>query len=160
MPRLLFAVFTQRASVDRYTNVLDLLGIVEGLTIAEPPKELIEESKKTKKRLLVPTPLTLVTHWRRKDPAVPEGTCEMRVQLRGPKSELLATALQEFQLREHVYMRNLLFYQGLAIAGPGTYTAVVQLKVAGKWQRCGEAVLQLDYSKQDGAPQPKSLTKH
>jgi hypothetical protein len=148
MARLMFAVFAERGVVDRFSNHLDLHGVVEQLDIPEPPAELMKKALKAKKYLAARGRLALLLHWRRTNPSKPErANYTARVQLIGPGGEKLVTAEQEFALREHVYMRSLLGFDALPVAGPGTYTAVVSLKVGGGWKRMGETSFQLVYRK-------------
>jgi hypothetical protein len=145
MARLMFAVFAERVTVDRFSNALDLHNVIELLQIPEPPADVQTKARKAKQHLAARGRLALLIHWRRTMASTAEGTLKQRVQLFGPKGVLLATAEQDFSLREFQYSRNLVGFEGLPIAGEGTYTARISLKSGKRWRAMGEAAFELQY---------------
>jgi hypothetical protein len=145
MAKLRFAIFAERVSVDRYSNRLDILNVFEQIGIPELPAAVWERSKKEKKLPALPISMVLVAHWRRSDPQRPESTLRTRAELLSPRGQVLGTAEQDISLREHAYTRGLFGYQGLPLAGPGTYTARISLRSGGRWRKSGEASFEVTY---------------
>lgn len=142
------AIFAERVVVDRFTNDLTVSSIVETLVAHEPPPEVMAQAKREKKGIPGSGRLMLLVHWRRSDPKRPEGRYRSRIELVGPNKKVIATATQDFDLREHLYMRNVLRLGQMSIVGEGTYTARIAVKQGGRWKPMGETSLQLVFSKQ------------
>lgn len=147
MPKLMHAVFAERVVVDRFTNELHVIGLIEQLGAQEPSPDVMARALKEKKGIAGSGRVMLLIHWRRSDPAKPEGKQTARIQIIGPHGKVLATAVQEFALREYVYMRNVLPLDKLPIVGPGTYTAKVAVQRGKSWKRAGETSFELVFQK-------------
>lgn len=156
MARLMFALFAERVSVDRFSNLLDIHGLVEHVNVPPPSKEMVKKAQKEKKLLGAQGRLSLLLHWRRDDPVKPEPTRRSRVQLIDPQGKVIAMSMQDIALREHTYVRNLVAFKQLPVTGPGTYTARVALRSAGGgWRKVGETSFQLAYQQ----PAPVSAAR-
>jgi hypothetical protein len=147
MAQVMFALFAERISIDRFNNVFDIHNVIEEVTIPEPSAALLAESRKQKKTLAAPWRFSLVIHWRRSDVRKAETTVRQRVQLITPDSRKLASADQEFTLRESTYARNIVSFEGLPILGEGTYRAVISIGLGKRWRRAGSASFEVKYAK-------------
>ena len=147
MARVMFALFAERVSVDRFSNVLDVHSLIETLQVPEPPAAAQLQARKAKKHIAARGKIALLIHWRRSNVSKPEGNLRQRVQLFSPAGRLLATSEQEFSLREFQYARNLIGFEVLPIDGEGTYIARISLKSGKRWREAGEAAFELQYLK-------------
>jgi hypothetical protein len=147
MARVMFALFAERVSIDRFNNALDVHNVIEVLQTSEPPAAIQAKARKAKQHLAARVRLTLLIHWRRTTASAAEGHLRQRVQLFSPKGLPLSTSEQEFTLRDFQYTRNLVGFEVLPIAGEGTYTARISLKSGKRWREVGNASFELQYIK-------------
>ena len=134
----IWSVLCQNAIIDKDTNNVSLLNVVEEVHIpTEPPPESIVG---TSKASMSPS-FELVTLWRRSDPEVPEkGSARVRVVLPGKKVHILATF--EVDLTKFLRVRNRLHIYGIPRGGEGIYKFVVERKQGTKgWSREAEVPL-------------------
>jgi hypothetical protein len=134
-----FALLAQSVSVDRESNNLSIINVIDELTV---PRETPDPPKG--KILPAGFSFFLLMVWERSSAAVPE-TKEGRVLLVGPNSKRPAGIapikidLTGTNLRCRIMLRtDVLPYQG-----PGTYTFVVQLKAGAKWRRVGSRTMKV-----------------
>jgi hypothetical protein len=153
MARLMFAVFAQRVVVDKFTNNMDINAVIEELRIPRPSQDLVNKARAAKKHLAAQGVLVLVMQWRRTNPKKPEKLFRSRIEFRGPRGRVLATAEQDINILETLYMRGLVGYPSIPIAEEGTYIATIARKSGARWIRAGEASFQIAY--QD-VPPPES----
>lgn len=147
MARLMFAVIAERVSADRFSNALDIHNVIEQIQVPAPPPHLVAKARAKKQHLAGLARLTLLLHWRRSKVAKPEGILNQRVQLVAPNGAILSSSEQPFSLREGNYVRNLVIFEVLPIAGEGTYTARISLKSGKRWNDVGETSFELVYAK-------------
>ncbi|NJO12233.1 MAG: hypothetical protein HC872_00795 [Gammaproteobacteria bacterium] len=119
--------------------MLDLLGVIEQLNIPKPSDQVLERAKNERKAPSASGRMALITHWRRQDPVKPEGAFTLRMELYSPKGERLAAGTQDFNLRQHVFVRNIMNFNRFPYAGVGLYTAKISVKKARRWAKVGEA---------------------
>jgi hypothetical protein len=153
MPQLMFAVFAQRVSVDRFNNMMDIHNVLEELSLPAPSPDRLKTVQKTKKGALAfPFGFQLLIHWRRSEPSKPEGTVNSRVVLIGPDGRKLGISEQVVNLRPSQYMRGLINYRQLLVVGAGTYTANIQLQSGKRWRKVGEASFSVNFKAAVSAP--------
>lgn len=147
MARVMFALFAERISVDRFNNALDVHNIIETLQIPEPPADVQLKARKAKQHVGARGRLALLVHWRRSNSSKAESNLRQRVQLFSPAGAILATSEQDFSLREFQYARSVIGFEVLPIAGEGTYVARISLKSGKRWREAGESAFELQYLK-------------
>ena len=95
----------------------------------------------------VPTRFALLLHWRRSNPSKPEGALRQRVQFCDPDGAVMSSAETDFNLRMAPYVRNVVWFNALPLAGEGTYTFRIAVKSGRQWRAAGEASYELSYQK-------------
>lgn len=151
MAQVMFAVFAERVSVDRFNNVVDIHQVLEEIAVPEPPADVVAKSRKNGRTPAVRFRFCLFIHWRRSDLKKAETRVRQRVRLYSPDNKSLAMADQEFTLRESTYARNLIAFEALPIRGEGTYRAVIYLGSGNRWVKAGATSFEVKYAK---APLP------
>lgn len=147
MAKLMFAVVAERVSVDQFTNILDVHNVIEVLQVPEPPPEVLKNAREAKKPPGFRFNFALLSHWRRTNPSKPEQTVRQRVQLLSPAGSVLASAELEFNMTHGPYTRNVIRFNAIPIAGPGTYVFRIAVKSGRQWRRVGETSYELLYDK-------------
>jgi hypothetical protein len=140
MARLDFALIAQVVSVDRDSNSLSIINVIDELAVGretpDPPKG---------KAIPGGFSLSVVAVWYRSSADKPE-TGEARVQLIGPNSKRpVGQAQTPLDLSGTIQRARTIFrMQFLPYQGPGTYTFVVQVTAGGgKWRRVGSRTVQI-----------------
>jgi hypothetical protein len=147
MARLMFAVVAERVSVDRFSNILDVHNVIEQLQVPEPAPELLAKARAAKKPAAVPIRFAMLLHWRRANPAKAEGLLRQRVQFLSPDGTVISSAEMDFHLRQAPYVRNVVWFNALPLAGEGTYTFRIAVKVGKQWRAAGDTSYELSYQK-------------
>lgn len=138
MAKLDFVMFAGAVTIDRETNALSIINVVEGLGVPagvpDPPKDAFHN---------VGPPLSVVVMCRRSKPDRPEsGTGRVRVFV--PKRRD-AVGGEEFKIDltgSNKGSRSVLKLPFLPYIGPGTYRLDVEIKVGDdKWKRLGSREL-------------------
>jgi hypothetical protein len=147
MARLMFSVFAERVAIDRTSNALDVLNVLETIGVPEIPATVVANARRQKRQPAIPGRFALLTHWRRSSLSKGEGNLRQRVQMFSPKGELLSVGEIEFTLRNSEYVRNVVLFQALPVVGEGTYTARISLRSGRRWRQVGEASFEMRYLK-------------
>jgi hypothetical protein len=147
MARLMFAVFAERVTADRFTNTLDVLNVLEKLHVPEPPREAMAKARTSaqKRYPAIALRFALLTHWRRTNVSKAEGRLRQRVELLSPFGSVLGSSITDFTLRDSEYVRNVTQFAALPVAGEGSYTARISLLTGRRWRRVGETSFELAY---------------
>ncbi|MDE2466765.1 MAG: hypothetical protein KGO02_24075 [Alphaproteobacteria bacterium] len=59
----------------------------------------------------------------------------------------MSSAEMDFHLRVAPYVRNVVWFNALPLAGEGTYTFRIAVKAGKQWRAVGEASYELSYQK-------------
>jgi hypothetical protein len=147
MARLMFAVFAERVSNDRFTNALDVLNVLEKLHVPPLPPAVIAKAREQKRPPAIPGRFALLTHWRRTSLSKGESRLRQRVDFFSPSGVLLSSGVLDFTMRDSEYVRNVVQFTALPIAGEGSYKARISLQSGRRWRRVGETSFELSYQK-------------
>lgn len=143
MARFDFALLAQSVSVDRESNNLSIINVIDELAV---PKETPNPPKG--KPVTVGFTFALLVVWERTTSSVPE-TKEGRIVLIGPNSKRPAgiAPLKIDLTGPNQRCRTVLRANVLPYQGPGIYRFVVQLKAGTKWRRVGSRTMTITKAK-------------
>jgi len=133
-----WTIFCERTIVDRETNLVSLLNILDQLRMEGPPLPKGENA-------VLPVNFEIVTLWQRQDKAKPErGVMKMSVhdsdgKLVGKPHEL------DLDLSGNPRFRTTVKVNGLACTGPGDYQVRIEFREDGvaDWRLATTAILQI-----------------
>lgn len=128
-----WTIVCQQAIVDRFSNNLTIIGVVEQVNIE---LQKLKEATDARKHPVVPTSFSLVSMWHRSDPAKEERSSS-RLSIKNPKGKILfATQEQEIDLTgDKLRARNIFNFRGFPLEDSGSYHVYVQTSLAsGKWK--------------------------
>ena len=128
-----WTIVCQQAIVDRFTNNLTIVGVVEQVNIE---LQKLKEATEVRKQPVVPTSFSLVSMWHRSDTAKEERSSG-RLSIKNPKGKtLFATQQQEIDLTgDKLRARNIFNFRGFPLEESGSYRVYVQTLLApGKWK--------------------------
>jgi len=136
--RHIWTVVCANAVIDRYTNNVSLLNVLEQVTVQG---NLAQAG-------LLPLSLDVLTLWSRETPGVPE-TASARLTFRSSQDDILATHESDIQLTQNERLRSRVSFQGLPLRGPGTYIFQVDLlnPATSEYRKVAEVPLVVDESK-------------
>lgn len=117
----IWTVPCRQAIIDRDTNLVSLLNVIEQVTIPEKPRS----------EGIVPVQVEVVSLWQRSDPGVPSES-RARVTFRSPTGEDLAAGEFELDLSQWQRLRTRHCFRGLPVREEGQYRFSVEL-----WQGSG-----------------------
>lgn len=130
MAHHVWSVLCYKAPIDKDTNEVSLLNVVENLTIHTTEAELQKrvESLKEGEQALLPPPgnLELVSWWVRSDFDIPEEGVRARVALRLPDGREQLTEERTIDLQERSGFRLKYRVPGIPFGGVGAYWFEVQ----------------------------------
>lgn len=147
--RLIWAVLCERSVIDRDTNMVSLINVLEEMTMAvQPPPEAPDASLP---QAVIPVPIELVTLWARSDEKIPERG-RYRVRLLLPDDRVPADSEFEVDLTQFLRLRHRSRFPGLPVAGEGTYHFVVEEGAGGGgWATMSEVPLRVVVQTQEPA---------
>lgn len=123
-----WSIACEHAVVDRYTNNVSLLHIIDQITVRVPPEPASP----------IPISLDVMTLWERGDAESPESG-ESRTVIVTPQGEEVSHTATRVDLTEHQRLRSRLRVLGLPFHGYGKYQFRVDLMQGGEWQAVGAA---------------------
>ncbi len=110
-----WTVACQRALIDRESNLLTIVDVLEELTLDADSKGQAPEFP-----AVAPLPFAVVSFWLREDPdTATEGIA--RVEIVGPNGEAIGQADGPINLRDHETFRTIMRMAGFPVVGPGTH---------------------------------------
>ena len=120
-----WTVVCSKAFIDRDTNALALIDVVEELTVAGATPEHVP--------VLVPFPCAIVSYWRREDSSRP---CDgnLRMQVLGPRGTVLGEATGRIDLHLHTGYRTIIRMDAFPIEAEGVHEVRVAHNEGGPWQ--------------------------
>lgn len=150
MAEHVWSVLCQKASIDKDTNIVSLLTVVEALTLQDAETKVAElETMRAQmeagKEILVPTDFILISWIVRTDNVQPE-TASYRVSIDPPEGKLPQKFEQTADLSSHNGMRMRHGYDHIPFRGLGTYWFVVELKKGNRWMKVARIPLTLNAS--------------
>ena len=151
MAELLWAVLCYKANVDKETNNVSLLDVLEQITL-QPGQDLEDEAE----GIAMAHHMELATLWRRTDPAVPE-LGHMRLELVTPRNNVSGRAELPLRLDTSVRYRGIVKLDALPFEGFGTYRFRVSKKEEGDWREVTSVPLEVGKEKEKPVePQKRS----
>lgn len=146
MPRLSWVIPCVHATVDRFTNAVSLVNVVEELRFPASTPE-----PDPAKPLHAPG-LIVVSHWTRNDSAKPEKARAKLVFL-GPRSKKpLGQSEFDIDLSTFMRARQLSHLQAFPYVGPGSYFIEVHLQSGTKWRRLSRTWIEVKKETAANAP--------
>jgi hypothetical protein len=133
---IIFAVLCQHSLLDRDTNSISLINVVEDVGLpAEPPEPGAAQSAEDISRLS-PSNLEMVIWWARTE----ERTSERgrgRVSIVLPNDQTAITQEMDVDLTSFLRVRSRVHFPGLPDGGPGTYRYQLEYRSGanGEWER-------------------------
>ena len=112
-----WTVLCRKASIDRESNVVSLLEVIESIQITAPTA--------SNPPLAVPIQLEIVTLWARSDPGRPE-RASARFSLHFPDGTQVEGSRSEVNLMDWQRLRTVIQMQGFPVKGPGIHHIVIQ----------------------------------
>lgn len=136
MAHHVWSVLCYKAPIDKDTNEVSLLNVVESLTIRTTEAELQDRVERLKEgeQALLPPPgnLELVSWWVRSDFDIPEEGVRARVVLRLPDGREQVTEERTMDLRQSSGYRLKFRVPGIPFGGVGAYWFEIQQQENGK----------------------------
>ncbi|MCK5054012.1 MAG: hypothetical protein KAR65_07020 [Anaerolineales bacterium] len=135
--RHIWSVPCSHAVIDKDSNNVSLLNIIEQIRIPEAPRE----------DTFLPIPLDVMTLWARENPNVPV-TGNSRIKFVSPTGNILGAFEAVIDLSTHERLRAKLTFQGLKLIDSGNYKFLVEQKSEGatRWKKVAEIPLRVMFS--------------
>lgn len=152
MADLMWALICYKASLDKETNQVSLLDVLEELTLAGDPTSTIAEGEK----IAIAQHMEFATLWKRTEFEKPEVGVAMKLEIIAPSGKtLVASAELPLRLDTARRYRGIIRMEGLPFEGFGFY----QFRLLGKhgeenWQEVTSVPLELKRQQDD----PVALT--
>jgi hypothetical protein len=153
MPRHVRSVVCQKGVLDKYTNNVSLLEIIEDIKITP-------ESPLPSGRVNIRASLHLVTLWCRTDRDAPE-TFEARSVVILPDGSEVAGVPMEAGLQQHRRLRTFMRMEVMPFDGPGVYCFAVEYRSSPKeqWTRVATIPVEIQVApRADGPKQEEGPT--
>jgi len=137
MIKHIWSVLCGDASIDRDTNRISLLNILESLTVFGD----VEQFKG------VALNFEVVSDWEKEDDNPYEGM--MRIKRRMPAGELSEVIKTKIDLTKSHFHRTRIRFNGMPLAGPGRYVFEIDYKEGeGKWKKAAELPIVINFEAQ------------
>lgn len=115
MARLVWAVFCQQALVDKFSNTLSIINVLEELHVSRPPEPASRNA-----RPAAQMQCAVVSLWERTNPTEPESG-KVRLRLVGPDGKKQLEALQLIDLTAYRRTRLIVELPFIPVVGEGIY---------------------------------------
>ena len=138
MPEHAWSLLCSRTIIDKETNQVSIIDVVEGITVGlEAPLSTLDKPR-------IPLHFELVTLWNRSEPDTPEKAVG-KYKLTGPKGEALTDQEIEIDLSQFKRFRSTLKAESLPLPSAGTFLFTVLLRGedGDSWQKVGHAPLEV-----------------
>lgn len=137
MAEHIWSVLCDRSVIDKYTNQISLLNVIESIRITVEEggaKKIRAEAEKTGRSPVFGHKMQLVTWWVRSDPDVPE-TIEIQIANYSPSGERGGVPVSgRVDLVHHRSYRIQVEIGGVAYKGDGLYWIVVERRGQRGWE--------------------------
>lgn len=140
MPRLSWVIPCQFATVDRFTNSVSLINVVDELAYpADTPEPEPQKPMQSQG-------FAVVSHWTRENPDKPEKS-KARIVLIGPRAKKpLGNAEFDIDLTSFKRARQVSHLSMFPFVGTGDYVVDVQLQIGAKWKRLNRTTIEVKRS--------------
>jgi hypothetical protein len=131
MAQLVWCVLCRKGVLDKYTNQMSLLDVIDELTIA-PAQPIPADARD----IFLSVQFHVVSLWVRSDMSVPE-TLRFRTVISGPNNRTSPGPETEINLREFVRSRHITRFEALPFHGAGQYRFFIERYSAERegWER-------------------------
>ena len=138
--KVTWAILCERVTIDRETNNLSLINVIEEVAVpAQPPQDLSEAISQS----VIPANFELVTLWSRSNPEYPERWIG-RVRIVVPDGPESITQEHEIDLTQFLRLRSRLKLPGIPAGGEGLYLFRIEGKpIGGEWSGMFDLPLRL-----------------
>lgn len=140
----LWLLLCSRAIVDRSTNQITLVDILDSVTLTQPPgSENDLESLGASGGIALPVQFHAVSYWTRSNPQRSE-SADVRTLIRAPNGKSIAFLDRTVELEEHVNRRLIVRFSDFPFVGFGVYRIVVSLRgESGRWKKVNETLFSI-----------------
>ena len=140
----LWAILCYKCIIDKATNQISLVDIIEGITLGAEPAgaeyvEALEKELAEHEVVLLPMKMQLVMTWTRTDRDQPQ-IGEARAELFTPSGKVIARSLIDVDLTHAMNNRTFIQFPAFPYTGLGTYLMVVSSRLKGgkRWKKVAE----------------------
>jgi hypothetical protein len=139
MARLVWAVFCQQALVDRFSNALSIINVLEEVHVIRPPEVTGKNVKPA-----VQMQCAVVSLWERDEPSTVESG-RVRLRLISPDGKKLLDAFQQLDLATHRRTRLIAELPIVPVAGEGIYRIELHAGTGEVLRKAGSIGYELHY---------------
>lgn len=125
MPRHLWTIICEKATIDRDTNNISLIEIIEGISVGVEAQQ--DLNKPLASTIVLPVTWTVVSTYVRDDLTTVE-KAEGELRLISPSGQTMATSPFEIDLTQFVRMHCLMKFVGWPVSEPGHQLLKVAVK--------------------------------
>jgi len=139
MAQLVWSVLCRKGVLDKYTNQMSLLDVIDEVTIA-PTQPIPAEAKD----VFLTAEFHVVSLWMRSELSVPE-VVRFRILISGPNNQASLGPETEINLREFVRSRHISRFEALPFHGSGLYRFFLESYSAERngWERLASVPLEV-----------------
>lgn len=138
MAEHIWSVLCSKGLVDKSSNLVSLIEVVENLTIT-----LTEQIPAGAREAALSLSFVLVSYWIRSDSKAGENVAG-RVRTLGPGEQSLSSSEFEVSLMQHSRARHFMRFASMPYDGAGMYRFVVEQRVGDGWRQVASVPLQLE----------------
>jgi len=154
MRELVCSVLCSRGIVDKFTNSLSIIDVIDGLTLGDAVEAKDEEVPS----ITLDPPLTLVQVWSRDDACADE-PFTIRIVVVSPSGKKFHMPGRELSFNKKQTLRGIIRIGSIPFTGPGKYRFVSQEKYYDKngqerWRKTADTPLNIEISNADPAQAP------
>lgn len=121
MPRHVWSVLCREPIVDRFSNNVSLIGLLEEMQF-----DFVRSAGVNAKEPIIPiADLCIVSYWVL-DAKEPGGEERLRARIKSPNGKILATVEQNYSMVGYLRARNILFARAVPMPQSGRYLVEVQ----------------------------------
>jgi len=150
MARHVWSVLCYRSSIDKYTNVVSLLHVIEKLMFSDEEADLLAKIER-EDAAGIQTDMELLSWWVRSDYSEPEEP-QMRVKTIAPNGKSRKTSPAPVELKENTGFRLKISIPGIYFTGFGLYWIAIEVKRGERWVEKSRIPLEIIHGKQ---PKPE-----
>lgn len=146
----LWSVVCYKGVIDKETNQISLIDVMDTITLAPEHKERLENELVKHEIVLLPVKMQLVGLWERTNRDQPE-VGEVRGRLIAPNGKVVAEHLMPINLVDHVAWRFIIKFPAFPYTGLGVYPLVIHWRSKGgkRWKKEVELGVTVTFGQED-----------
>jgi hypothetical protein len=136
----IWSILCKESVIDRNTNNISILNVLEEMILLPPSREVMEKSKKPIK---IPLKLELVSLWEDKKRSR-EKKLDVRIEKYGPGKEMISVFERKIPIpKDKKRLRTIVKIMGFGFTKPGTYLFRVRVKTKKRYKLVAELPLEV-----------------